>query len=180
MRSSNRDIAASRCVLALARAEDRMDRALEASLSPVGLTAQKFNALMELAASPKGWLTLSELGRRLIRSAANVTTLVDRLEANGYVRRVDDPNDGRVTLAEITPAGWRVLRPATRAVFDAERRILRELRLAERRTLAELLHKVEPPTRRLTSSHPDGGSSRTGSGEPYREGRRRREIRRAQ
>ena len=181
MRSSDRDVAASRCVLALAHAEDRMDRALEASLSPVGLTAQKFNALMELAASPKGLLTLSGLGRRLIRSAANVTTLVDRLEADGYVRRVDDPNDGRVTLAEITQAGWRVLRPATRAVFDAERRILRGLRLAERRTLAELLHKVEPSTgARLTSSHPNGGSSRTGSAEPYREGRRKTGERRAQ
>lgn len=87
MRSSDRDVVASRCVLALARAEDRMDRALEAALSPVGLSVQKFNALMELAASPEGHLPLSELGRRLIRSAANVTTLVDRLEADGFVRR---------------------------------------------------------------------------------------------
>ena len=144
MRSSDRDVAASRCVLALARAEDRMDRMLESALSPVGLTLQKFNALMELAASPEGHLSLSELGRRLIRSAANVTTLMDRLETDGFVRRLSDPVDGRVTLAEITPAGWRVLRPAARAVFEGERRILRNLRAGERPVLTELLQRVAP------------------------------------
>ncbi len=121
-----------------------MGRALEAALSPVGLTPQKFNVLMELGASHEGRLSLSEVGRRLIRSAANVTTLIDRLEADGFVRRVPDPTDGRVTLAEITDAGWRALGPATRAVFAAERRIVRELRRMERRTLTELLNKVEP------------------------------------
>jgi DNA-binding MarR family transcriptional regulator len=68
--------------------------------------------------------------------------LVDRLEADGYVRRAADSVDGRVTLAEITPAGWRVLGPATRAVFAEERRILRGLRVAERRTLLRMLENV--------------------------------------
>jgi DNA-binding MarR family transcriptional regulator len=144
MRSSNRDVGASRCVLALASAEDRMVRALESALSPVGLTVQKFNALMELAAAPGGHLPLSELGRRLIRSPANVTTLIDRLEADDFVRRRSDPADGRVTLAEITSEGWRVLRPATRAVFEGERRVLRELPAGERAVLTEQLQKVAP------------------------------------
>lgn len=146
MRSSDRDVSASRCVLALARAEDRVDRALEAALAQAGLTLQKFNVLMELAASPEGRLSLSEIGRRLIRSAANVTTLVDRLEADGSVRRVGDLVDRRVTLAEITLGGWRALRPAARAVFAAERRILRELSGPDRRRLTALLQAVEPST----------------------------------
>jgi DNA-binding MarR family transcriptional regulator len=152
MRSSNRDVEASRCILALVRAEDRMDRVLGAALAPVGLTPQKFNVLMELAASPEGRLSLSEVGRRLIRSAANVTTLVDRLEVDGFVRRVGDPADGRVTLAEITGPGWRVLRPAARAVFAAERRILRELSPGDRRRLIRLLEGVEPPPEDVVTS----------------------------
>jgi DNA-binding MarR family transcriptional regulator len=144
IRSSNRDVVASRCVLALARAEDRMDRRLESALAPVGLSLQKFNVLMEIAASTEGRLSLTEVRRRLIRSAANVTTLIDRVEADGYVHRVADPRDGRVTLAELTEAGWRILRRATRAVFDAEREVLRELRKRERMSLTELLQKVEP------------------------------------
>jgi DNA-binding MarR family transcriptional regulator len=158
--ASTGDVEASRCILALARAEDRMDRVLEAALAPVGLTPQKFNVLMELAASPDGRLSLSEVGRRLIRSAANVTTLVDRLEADGLVRRVGDPADRRVTLAEITQPGWRVLRPAARAVFAAERRILRQLSPSDRRRLTRLLEGVEPlpdgvPSRRTDAPGAD-------------------------
>jgi DNA-binding MarR family transcriptional regulator len=171
MRSSDRDVEASRCILALARAEDRMDRVLEAALAPVRLTPQKFNVLMEVAASPDGRLPLSEVGRRLIRSAANVTTLVDRLEADGFVRRVGDPVDGRVTLAEITQLGWRALRPAARAVFAAERRILRELSPDDRRRLTRLLEGVEPPPEgevRSRRTDPPGadrfGAARLGTG----------------
>lgn len=167
MRSSNRDVEASRCILAVARAEDRMDRVLKAALAPVGLTPQKFNVLMELAASPDGRLSLSEVGRRLIRSAANVTTLVDRLEGDGFVRRVGDPIDGRVTLAQITQSGWRVLRSAARAVFTAERRILRELSPGERRRLTGLLGEVEPPDGEVTSRRTDApgtGRSRRSRG----------------
>jgi DNA-binding MarR family transcriptional regulator len=83
-------------------------------------------------------------GRRVIRSAANVTTLVDRLEADGCVRQVSDPADRRVTLAEITESVWQALRPATRTVFKTERSVLRNLCRPERRRLAELLHAVEP------------------------------------
>lgn len=144
MRSSNRDVSASRCILALARAEDRMNRTLETALAPTGLTPQKFNVLMELAATFDGRLPLSEVGRRLVRSAANVTTLVNRLESDGYVRRIPDSTDRRVTLAEISEQGWRVLRPAAAAVFAAEERILRELPRADRRKLTELLQDVEP------------------------------------
>ena len=144
MLSSNRDVAASRCILALARAEDRMERALGAALRPTGLTPRKFNVLMELAASSGGRLSLSEIGERLVRSAANVSTLIDRLERDGYVRRREDPADGRVTMAEITAAGWRVLGPAADAVFDAERAILDDLSVPDRRRLTALLDGVAP------------------------------------
>ena len=142
-----------------------MDRRLELALAPVGLSLQKFNVLMELAASSEGRLSLTEVGRRLIRSAANLTTLIDRVEGDGYVRRVADPDDGRVTLAELTEAGWRILRRATRAVFDAERQVLRVLPRRERMALTELLQRVEPqaedsagPGRRLASG--DGRTPR--------------------
>lgn len=144
MLSSNRDVAASRCILALAWAEDRMERALGAALRPIGLTPRKFNVLMELAASSGGRLSLSQIGGRLVRSAANVSTLIDRLERDGYVRRREDPADGRVTMAEITAAGWRVLGPAADAVFDAERAILDDLSVPDRRRLTALLDGVAP------------------------------------
>jgi DNA-binding MarR family transcriptional regulator len=38
---------------------------------------------------------------------------VQRLEADGLVRRTDNPNDGRSVLAEITDAGHRLVEECT-------------------------------------------------------------------
>jgi DNA-binding MarR family transcriptional regulator len=80
--------------------EDRVEAALEA----VGLSLPKYSVLHELVASGKS-LSLSELATRLSCVRSNMTQLVDRLEADGVVRRIDDPADRRAVKAEITEAG---------------------------------------------------------------------------
>ena len=74
----------------------------------------------------------------------SVTNIVDRLEAQGFIRRVAHPTDRRTTLAEITDEGRAVVEEATRAVTEVsfamdgltEReleqliRLLRKLRLS--------------------------------------------------
>lgn len=142
MRSSNRDLSATRPVLALMRAEATVGKALEDALASTSLTPAKFNVLMELAASPVEGLPLCEIGRRLVRSAPNITALVDRLETDGLVRRVRDARDRRLVIAQITGRGWEALRPAAPAVFEAERRALQGLSSADRRTLTRLLREL--------------------------------------
>ena len=142
MRSSGRDSATSRPLLALARADDRVHRAITEALNRSGLTPTKFNVLMELAASPEGGLPLCDIGRRLIRSAPNITTLIDRLEADGLVRREPDPEDRRRVIARITDRGWGALRRGAPAVFAAERDLLRSIGSRDRTTLVRLLQTV--------------------------------------
>jgi DNA-binding MarR family transcriptional regulator len=48
---------------------------------------------------------LSDLAERLSCVRSNITQLVDRLEADGLVRRVDDPADRRSVRAELTRLG---------------------------------------------------------------------------
>jgi DNA-binding MarR family transcriptional regulator len=146
MRSSGRDVAVSRPLLALATAEDRIRRTLGEAIAPADLTPSKFNVLMELAASPQGRLALCDIGRRLVRSAPNITALVDRLEDAGMVRRRPDPGDRRVVLAEITEAGWKALGRAAPAVFEAERRVVGDMSAADRRTLTRLLRELVTTT----------------------------------
>lgn len=50
-------------------------------------------------------LALSELAARLSCVRSNMTQLVDRLESDGLVRRVDDPADRRSVLAAVTDLG---------------------------------------------------------------------------
>lgn len=77
---------------------------LEGALDKVGLSMAKHSALSKLAEAGEP-LTLSELAARLSCVRSNITQLVDRLEADGLVRRVDDPNDRRSVRAELTPLG---------------------------------------------------------------------------
>ena len=142
MRSSRRDVAVSKPLLALARADDHVGRVIGDALATVGLTPSKFNVLMELAASTGGRLPLCEIGRRLIRSAPNITGLVDRLEADGFVRREPDPDDRRRVMAAITEVGWGTLRRAAPLVFEAERRLLHEVGAEDRRMLIRVLETV--------------------------------------
>ncbi|MCW2926207.1 MAG: MarR family transcriptional regulator [Thermoleophilia bacterium] len=49
-----------------------------------------------------GRMTMTDLGRRIPLSRAAVTTLTDRLERLGFVKRVPDPTDRRRILLEVT------------------------------------------------------------------------------
>jgi len=80
--------------------EDRIEEAL----GSVGLSMAKHGALSRLAEAGEP-LTLSELAERLSCVRSNITQLVDRLEGDGFVRRVADPDDRRSVRAELTPLG---------------------------------------------------------------------------
>ena len=57
-----------------------------------------------------GPLVMCEIGRALEVTPRAVTGLVDGLEDDGLVRRVDHPSDRRATVVELTPAGRRLCR----------------------------------------------------------------------
>ena len=79
----------------------------DAVLRPLGLTFARYEVLMLLSFSRQGALPLGKIGERLQVNAASVTNAVDRLEADGLVARRSNPDDGRGTLARLTPAGRR-------------------------------------------------------------------------
>jgi DNA-binding MarR family transcriptional regulator len=80
--------------------ENRMEKALES----VQLSMPKYGVLSQLVEAGEA-LSLGELAARLACVRSNMTQLVDRLEADGLVRRVDDPADRRSVRAAITGLG---------------------------------------------------------------------------
>ncbi len=87
---------------------------VEAELRPLGLTFARFELLVLLSFSRSGALPLGKIGVRLQVHAASVTNAVNRLEAEGLAVREPHDEDGRVTLARITPAGRRIVAKATK------------------------------------------------------------------
>src|SRR2546423_85336 len=75
-----------------------------------GLSEGRLHVLFQLSAAPNHRLPLGELADHLDVSPRNVTGLIDHLEQDGLVQRIDDPNDRRSTYAQLTPAGGKRLR----------------------------------------------------------------------
>jgi DNA-binding MarR family transcriptional regulator len=74
-----------------------------------GLSEGRLHVLFTLAAAPQHQLPLGELADRLDVTPRNVTGLIDHLERDGLVERIDDPDDRRLTYARLTPAGGKRL-----------------------------------------------------------------------
>lgn len=114
---------------------------VEARLSPIGLSLPKLLALTALRDAGDS-LPLSQLAGRLSCVKSNITQLVDRLEADGFVERQADPNDRRARLASLTAQGRKACRDGSRVQDAAERALLGKLSVTESRQLAALLTKI--------------------------------------
>jgi len=102
------------------RAQQIVLAAVDEALRPFDLTFARYEALMLLSFSRRGALPLGKMSQRLMLHQASVTNIVNRLEAQGLVRRVPHPTDGRTTLAELTDEGRRLAADATEAVHRSE------------------------------------------------------------
>ena len=114
-------------------------------LRPYDLSFSRLELLTLLSFTSTGSMPMSKMGVRLQVHPTSVTSTVDRLVTQGFVRRLAHRTDRRTTLAEIRPAGRRIVKRAIAAlneqVFsdpgmppsDAEKlfAILRALRVAE-------------------------------------------------
>jgi DNA-binding MarR family transcriptional regulator len=91
-------------LFALLHAARQLGTRLDNGLAAVGSSVAKHGVLTMLVQARKP-VALGELAafQRCVRS--NMTQLVDRLEADGLVKRVPDPEDRRSVLAALTPAG---------------------------------------------------------------------------
>src|SRR5205807_97506 len=66
-----------------------------------GLSEGRIHVLFRLADAPGHQLPLGELAEQLDVTARNVTGLIDHLERDGLVERVDDPDDRRSTIGVV-------------------------------------------------------------------------------
>ena len=119
-----------------------IEERLETALNAVGLSVPKFSVLSQLV-SEREPLPLSELANRLSCVRSNITQLVDRLEADGLVRRVDDPADRRSVRAELTPSGRQRHAAGELAVERVQSRFVAELVESDRRALGRVLAALE-------------------------------------
>ena len=81
-----------------------------------GLTDTQTDALWRLSRGPE--MTASRLADRLQCDASTATSMIDRLEKRGLVRRVPHPTDRRVKVIQLTAEGCALRDRVTRHTIE--------------------------------------------------------------
>lgn len=134
----------------LMRAQQSIARESEDALKELGLSLAKYNILNALAVAG-GRLPFSVLVERLGCVRSNITGLIDRLQDDDLVRRVDHPEDRRMLFAELTDEGRRVIKQAGPTHEVAMEQAFAALTAQQRATLSELLRTLTDPTSAATA-----------------------------
>ena len=129
-------------VTAVMATADTFRRESQRLFRPHGLTGAQYNVLNILAHELTG-ISQRELGDRLVVDRSNVTGLLDRLEKNGWVRRVDHPDDRRVYRISLTPAGRSLWQKITPLYLDVVVQITRELPAKRMQDGLDILRRLE-------------------------------------
>lgn len=111
-------------------------------LKQFGLSQTQYNALRILRGAGEEGLPCGEIGERMITHDPDVTRLLDRLEAKGWVQRSRHAKDRRVVTARITAEGKTLIDPMDEPISELMGRMLGHLNETRLRQLIDLLESA--------------------------------------
>jgi len=136
------DIDAVRVAFAVLFTYNEMEARITTRLQKHSMTLPGFNALILLHHGKPEGHSLTELSQFLVSSRANITGVIDSLVRKGFVSREDHPNDRRVIMARITPAGRQWLQGYFPGHAQMMAGFSATLNKGEKQTLISLLAKM--------------------------------------
>ena len=113
---------------------------VELAAAGYDLTSVQYAALTVIAARPG--LDQATLASAIAFDRPTTGGVIDRVEAKGFVRRENDPEDRRLRRLYLQPAGKAALDGATPIVRRVQELMLQGLSVPERATLLRLLAKA--------------------------------------
>ena len=105
-----------------------------------GLSLQELRVVERLG--DVGRTRMKELAEYLLLAVNSVTSLVDKLEGQGLVRRERSTDDRRVVFVELTPTGRAAYRAAVDEKLSLLRLMLGSLSADEQETFMALFRKI--------------------------------------
>ncbi|GAA2641395.1 MarR family winged helix-turn-helix transcriptional regulator [Paractinoplanes durhamensis] len=101
--TDEQQLAWRRCIEVLVKVPAALETQLQRD---AGLTHMGYIVLSTLSERPDRRLAMSRLAKLASASLSRLSHVVARLEANGWVQRERDAEDGRVQIAVLTDAGY--------------------------------------------------------------------------
>ncbi len=130
----------------VSRLARHLDRARRVAFAAHGLEAWEFDVLSALRRQGAPYqLSPGALLRATLVTSGTMTNRIDRLAANGLVRRLPDPQDKRGVLVQLTDRGRAVADAALADLLAQERELLAGLDARQQDRLAALLRTLLSP-----------------------------------
>ncbi len=125
----------------LRRAQIRMTEAFDAQLGGLGVTTQRFSALVLIASNPG--LKQTELAGVMGIARSGVLAIVEALSLQGLIERRPAPGDARAQALFLSPLGEEKLPKIVQLVREHDRELVRGFSAAEIETLKSLLERIQ-------------------------------------
>ena len=128
-------------VASLERATHAVALWVERSFHDMGLTQAEAHVLAYLA--PRRCCAINDLHRSFGHKRTTLSSLLDRLEARGWLRRAAHPASRRLVLVELTDAGRPVAERVSAAVRAIDERLIARVGGAEISAFGRLMDALE-------------------------------------
>lgn len=125
----------------LRRAQIRMTEAFDARLGELGVTTQRFSALVLIASNPG--LKQTELASIMGIARSGALAIVEALSVQGLIERRPVPGDARAQALFLSPVGEVRLPQIVEIVREHDRELVRGLSAAETQVLKALLERLQ-------------------------------------
>jgi MarR family 2-MHQ and catechol resistance regulon transcriptional repressor len=135
--------------LALWRTSHKIRQADEASIQQAGFRSRSDFAVLEVLLH-KGPLPVNTIGKKVLLTSGSITTAVQRLEKQGWVRRSADPGDARKVVIELTPEGRNRIEEAFSLHAKRLEDCFAPLNPKEKKTFIALMKKLRTPPENRT------------------------------
>jgi MarR family transcriptional regulator, 2-MHQ and catechol-resistance regulon repressor len=129
-------------MLTLRRTSTAIERLLQYYMRKYQLSPAKVTILMALAGTDGHTLAQADISRRASVSLGNLTALTESLEQARLIRRRRNPDDGRVTLISLTPAGTSLVKRFAPVHFRIVEKACSSLTRRDQLSLFELLNRL--------------------------------------
>ena len=128
------------------RTAEALNRRYAEFLKSYNLTVAQYNVLRILRGAGSEALICREIGERMISYDPDVTKLLDRLEAAGFVSRERQQADRRVIIVKISQEGAQLLQQIDEPLSDFVKNLLGHLNKQQLKTLNSLTEAARANT----------------------------------
>ena len=128
-------------LLNILRTANSIDKKAQKFFGRFGLTQAQYNVLVVLNLEGNN-LTQVQIGDRLVVTRANITSILDKLEKKGYVRRQSNKSDRRIFQIKLTSAGRKIIEDIEPVYVEEVNRCMKGLTDNQCEQLTRSLEKV--------------------------------------